>query len=101
MISFGESYCKIVGFGEFLKLFKIALVNNKERDISMDGYNKVDVTGVRKNRSSLIMTMVTKRYTRNDGCRYQKNILIDFAEGDESEGLVGREDKNLWDYMLI
>lgn len=35
-ICFGETYCKISTFNQFLKLFKIALFNNKERDIKID-----------------------------------------------------------------
>lgn len=35
-LCFGESYCKISTFGQFLKLFKIALFNNKERDFKTE-----------------------------------------------------------------
>lgn len=69
-----ESYFKITTFAQFLKLFKIALFNNKERDFKTSQHNfSKDI------KSSLIMSIVTHTY-RNGKHMQQKSVFIDFSK---------------------
>ena len=72
---------KISTFSHFLKLFKVALFNNKERDFK-------NLTNDSKNRqvsSSFIMNLVSKAYSNHpdkngEAIKTQKTTLIDFSE---------------------
>lgn len=68
-----ESYFKITTFAQFLKLFKIAVFNNKERDLKTDQTPQAN-----KIKSSFIMSIMTKTYL-NGKAKQQKSTFIDFS----------------------
>lgn len=104
-LHYGETYVKITTFSQFLKLFKIALFSNKERDFKALN-NEPDEKQIG---TSLIMNIVTKVYSINVGepPKTQKTTLIDLAENcgsTLSNAAVGEgtsQRGGLWDYFLI
>ncbi len=69
---FGEHWIKTTTFNQFIKLFKIALFNNKERDFNHDFKNS-------KPKSTFIMKIRSKLYNeQNDLIREHETMLIDF-----------------------
>lgn len=77
--SYGETYVKINTFTNFLKLFKIAIFNNKERDFKSLN-NDINSKQIH---STFIMNIVSKVYENSgngEPVKIQKTTLIDFSE---------------------
>ena len=65
LANFGQHWTRTTTFNQFIKLFKIALFNNKERDFSLGG-------NVEKLKSTFIMKVRSKLYS-DDGELMREN----------------------------
>ncbi len=83
-IEFCEHRVKVCTFLQFIKLFKIALFNNKERDIktNKDVVNKYkNVEKAHEFCSSFIMKIRIKKYNLESDLIYeQETVLIDMDD---------------------
>ena len=71
-VSFREHWAKATTFNQFIKLFKIALFNNKERDLQYD-------TQPINCNSTFIMKIRRKLYDeKGELAKQQETVLVDY-----------------------
>mgnify|MGYP000221089037 CR=1 FL=1 len=71
-VDFKEYWVKVTTFNQFIRIFKVALFNNKERDFKTDNLNG-------KYKSTFIMKIRNKVYDENgEMTKNQETVLVDF-----------------------
>lgn len=87
---------KTTTFNQFIKYFKIALFNNKDRDFKSENKDA-------KCRSTFIMKARSKSYnSENEAIKEHEAILMDYEVNcQREEQTKEKSNKNILDYFLI
>jgi hypothetical protein len=98
-VNFRQHWVRAATFNHFIKIFKVALFNNKERDFKSDG-----VSG--KCKSTFIMKVRANVYgEEGELARSQESTLVDFEPNCLKESSLSSKEKqgskSMMDYILF